>query len=94
MKLKSLAIIALSLAGCLTASAQRYCNPLPMPIGPGGNAGGDVTVMEEGGKYYMCCSGGAMWVSDDLLNWEHHTVDLRFPVAPDIVKYNGKFYVT
>ena len=94
MKFKCLAIIALSLAGCLAASAQRYCNPLPMPIGPGGNAGGDVTVMEEGGKYYMCCSGGAMWVSDDLLNWEHHTVDLRFPVAPDIVKYNGKFYVT
>ena len=42
----------------------------------------------------MCCTGGAMWVSDDLLNWEYHTVDLRFPVAPDIVKYNGKFYVT
>jgi len=65
-----------------------------MPIGQGGNASGDVTVLEEGGKYYMCCTGGAMWVSDDLLNWEYHTVDLRFPVAPDIVKYNGKFYVT
>ena len=92
--MKKLFITVITLALSVSAFAQRYCNPLPMPIGPGGNAGGDVTVMEEGGKYYMCCSGGAMWVSDDLLNWEHHTVDLRFPVAPDIVKYNGKFYVT
>jgi|GEM_PF-6091668 len=33
--------------------AARYCNPLPMAIGPGGNASGDVTVIKEDGKYYM-----------------------------------------
>jgi len=75
------------------ATAQRYCNPLPMPIGQGGNASGDVTVIEEQGKYYMCCTGGGMWVSDDLLNWEFHAVE-HIPVAPDLVKYNGKFYLT
>lgn len=25
-----------------------------------------MTVLEDGGKYYMCCTGGGMWVSDDL----------------------------
>ena len=92
--LRTLVVLAVAGIGSTAAFAQRYCNPLPMPIGPGGNASGDVSVMEEGGKYYMCCSGGGMWVSDDLLNWEHRKVDLNFPVAPDIVKYNGKFYVT
>lgn len=84
-----------SLALILSAPmfAQRYCNPLPMEIGVGGNASGDVTVIEDGGKYYMCCSGGGMWVSDDLLNWEFHQVQ-GIPGAPDLVKYNGKFYLS
>ena len=75
------------------AQGPRYCNPLPMPIGPGGNASGDVTVLEEGGKYYMYCTGGGAWVSDNLLNWEFHAVQ-GVPVAPDIVKYQGKFYLS
>ena len=64
-----------------------------MPIGPGGNASGDVTVLEEGGKYYMCCTGGGIWVSDNLLDWEFHAVE-HIPVAPDLVKYKGRFYLT
>ena len=64
-----------------------------MPIGQGGNASGDVTVLEEGGKYYMCCTGGGMWVSDNLLDWEFHAVE-HIPVAPDLVKYKGRFYLT
>jgi hypothetical protein len=87
-----LAAVAALAAGCFVYG-QRYCNPLPMPIGSGGNASGDVTVLEEGGKYYMCCTGGGMWVSDDLLNWEFHAVE-HIPVAPDLVKYNGRFYLT
>ena len=87
-----LAAVAALAAGCFVYG-QRYCNPLPMPIGPGGNASGDVTVLEEGGRYYMCCTGGGMWVSDDLLNWEFHAVE-HIPVAPDLVKYNGRFYLT
>jgi hypothetical protein len=94
MNLKSLSLSLL--AGLLATAAfaqTRYCNPLPMPIGPGGNASGDVTVLEEAGKYYMYCTGGGAWVSEDLLNWEFHHVD-GVPVAPDIVKYQGQFYLS
>lgn len=84
---------ALALLLTNTAFAQSYCNPLPMVVGQGGNAGGDVSVLEDGGKYYMCCTGGGMWVSDDLLQWDFHAVE-HIPVAPDLVKYNGKFYLT
>ena len=86
-------ICVLSAALSISAFAQRYCNPLPMVIGQGGNAGGDVSVLETGGKYYMCCTGGGMWYSDDLLNWEFTHVD-HVPSAPDLEEYNGKFYLT
>lgn len=79
-------------AGAQTLSRQ-YCNPLPMVIGQGGNASGDVSVLQEGGKYYMFCTGGGAWVSDDMLNWEFHAVQ-HVPVAPDVVKYNGRFYMS
>ena len=90
---RALAVLAVAGISSTAAFAQRYCNPLPMPIGQGGNAGGDVTVIETGGKYYMCCTGGGMWVSDDLLNWEFTRVE-HVPSAPDLVEYNGKFYLT
>ena len=97
MKLRTIITAAFLYVSTLIAMAQTYCNPLPMPIGQGGNAAGDVTVIEEGGKYYMCCTGGGMWVSSDLLTWTHHSVEVEgatIPVAPDLVKYNGKFYLT
>ena len=91
-KLISAALLLFCFAGA-TQAQPRYCNPLPMPMGQGGSASGDVTVLEEGGKYYMYCTGGGAWVSDDLLNWEFHYVQ-GVPVAPDIVKYKGKFYLS
>ncbi len=72
--------------------AARYCNPLPMVTAPGGNAAGDVTVIREQGKYYMYCTGGGAWISDDLLNWSFQRV-ANVPVAPHVVKYNGSFYM-
>ena len=72
--------------------SARYCNPLPMVIGQGGNASGDVTVIKDSGKYYMFCTGGGAWISDDMLNWTFQRVD-RVPVAPHVVKYNGSFYM-
>jgi xylan 1,4-beta-xylosidase len=72
--------------------AARYCNPLPMIIGQGGNASGDVTVIREKGKYYMFCTGGGAWISDDMLNWSFHRVE-NVPVAPHVVKYNSSFYM-
>lgn len=93
LSIKALAV-ALLLSAALPAGAQRhYCNPLPMPIGQGGNAAGDVTVIEEDGKYYMYCTGGGAWVSDNMLDWEFHYV-AGVPVAPDVVKFNGKFYLS
>jgi len=70
----------------------RYCNPLPMISAPGGNAAGDVTVICEKGKYYMYCTGGGAWFSDDMLNWSFKRID-NVPIAPHVVKYNGSFYM-
>ena len=57
MNLKQLFLCTAAMVSglALCAQPQRYCNPLPMPIGNGGNASGDVTVIEENGKYYMYC---------------------------------------
>ena len=95
MKFKNLFVAAMMFAVSVTAGAQRYCNPLSMVMGQGGNATGDVSVIKEGDKYYMACTGGGIWVSTDLFNWEHHVVEVEggIPVAPDICKFNGKFYM-
>jgi len=63
-----------------------------MVIGQGGNASGDVSVIKDNGKYYMFCTGGGAWISDDMLNWSFQRV-ANVPVAPDVVKYNGSFYM-
>ncbi len=76
----------------VTGKAVRYCNPLPMVIGQGGNASGDVTVIKDNGKYYMFCTGGGAWISSDMVNWTFQRV-ANVPVAPDIVKYNGSYYM-
>jgi hypothetical protein len=70
----------------------RYCNPLPMVNGAGASAAGDVTVIRDGGKYYMYCTGGGAWISDDLVNWTLQRV-ANVPIAPHVVKYNGAFYM-
>lgn len=90
----TLLIAITTIAFAIVASAQtRYCNPLPMPVGRGGVASGDVSVFYDEGKYYMYCTGGGAWVSEDMMNWEFHFVD-HVPIAPDVVKYNGKYYMS
>ena len=91
---------AFALHGCSNAvnikqgnSGKRYCNPLPMVIGPGGNASGDVSVFREDGTYYMFCTGGGAWTSQDMVDWDFTPVR-NVPVAPDVVKYRGKFYMS
>jgi xylan 1,4-beta-xylosidase len=76
----------------IIGKTARYCNPLPMITAPGGSASGDVTVIKENGKYYMFCTGGGAWVSEDMLSWSFHQVE-NVPIAPDVVKYNGNFYM-
>jgi xylan 1,4-beta-xylosidase len=72
--------------------SPRYCNPLPMVSGGRTAASGDVTVIRDSGKYYMYCTGGGAWISDDLLHWTLQRVS-NVPVAPDVVKYNGAFFM-
>ncbi len=72
--------------------SPRYCNPLPMVTGERASASGDVTVIRDNGKYYMYCTGGGAWVSDNLVDWTLRHVD-SVPVAPHVVKYNGAFYM-
>ncbi len=91
------ALTALAASSAHAADPQigrtaRYCNPLPMPTAQGGSASGDVTVIREQGRYYMYCTGGGAWISDDLLHWFYQRV-AGVPVAPDVVKYKGRFYM-
>ncbi len=72
--------------------STRYCNPLPLASGGGASASGDVTVIRENGKYYMYCTGGGAWISEDLVRWTFQRV-AGVPVAPHVVKYNGAFYM-
>ncbi len=100
---KSLILLTIMLVSCTgaqqgvnnsVADGRRYCNPLPMVIGPGGNASGDVSVFrDDDGRYYMFCTGGGAWHSDNMLDWEFTPVQ-RVPVAPDVVKYRGKYYMS
>ncbi len=81
-----------SAADPVVGTSLRYCNPLPMVSGGGASASGDVTVIRDNGKYYMYCTGGGAWISDDLLNWTFQRV-ANVPVAPDVKKYNGAYYM-
>jgi hypothetical protein len=101
MKIQWKCILGLALCGLSARApaadlapgkALRYCNPLPMVSGAGASASGDVTVIREGGKYYMYCTGGGAWISDDLLHWTFQRV-ANVPTAPDVKKYNGAFYM-
>jgi xylan 1,4-beta-xylosidase len=97
---KLLTALVLSAACSASASAaepvpgqsRRYCNPLPMPSAGGVSASGDVTVIRDQGRYYMYCTGGGAWVSDDLVDWRLQPV-ANVPVAPHVVKYRGAFYM-
>jgi xylan 1,4-beta-xylosidase len=88
----SLAIVSIYAAEPEIGKTARYCNPLPMITAPGGHAAGDVTVIHEQDKYYMYCTGGGAWISDDMLNWTFQYVE-NVPIAPDVVKYNDSFYM-
>jgi len=82
-----------AVAAPVLGNSPRYCNPLPMMSEGGTSASGDVTVIRDNGRYYMYCTGGGVWHSDDLRNWNLHRIT-NVPVAPDVVKYNGSFYLS
>ena len=83
----------------VVGQSLRYCNPLAIEASsrdgsPRGVSLGDVTVVREGNRYYMFCTGGGAWVSQDLVNWKHRPVQGRVPVAPGVFKYQGHFYMS
>jgi xylan 1,4-beta-xylosidase len=86
----------------VAGESLRYCNPLSIAASSrdGSAMGvslGDVTVVPEGGRYYMFCTGGGGWVSEDLVHWNYEGVEMRegrVPVAPHVAKYNGAFYMS
>jgi hypothetical protein len=88
--------------GPAAGKTLRYCNPLPIEASsrdgsPQGVHLGDVTVVREGGTYYLFATGGGGWVSEDLVNWRYKGVEMRqgrVPVAPHVVKFNGQFYMS
>jgi hypothetical protein len=85
----------------VVGKAQRYVNPLNIEAtsrdgSPQGVSLGDPTVVRDGDSYYMFATGGGPWTSDDLIHWKFEPIDATgapVPVAPDVVKYNGYFYI-
>jgi xylan 1,4-beta-xylosidase len=98
-------VVSAPMGGATTPTVGRsirYCNPLSIEASsrdgsPQGVNLGDVTVLREGGKYYLFGTGGGGWVSDDLVDWHYQGVEMRqgrVPVAPHVVKYEGQFYMS
>lgn len=88
-------------------SVQTYENPLIAISNPRvwkDYGVGDPFVMRWNGRYYLYCStkdgnvGIQCWTSDDLVNWEFETICAKESVtmtayAPEVVYYNGYFYM-
>ena len=104
-----IAVMLVTPGGCLWAQqspgpvvgkSPRYSNPLPIEASsqdgsPRGVSLGDVTILKEGDSYYMFNTGGGAWVSTDLVSWKYRPVTgARVPVAPHVVKYHGRFYMS
>ncbi len=90
-----------SQASPVVGKAPRYVNPLSIETtskdgSPQGVSLGDPTVVHDGKHYYMFATGGGPWISDDMVHWTYAPIDPRgapVPVAPDVVKYNGSYYM-
>lgn len=55
----------------------------------------DPSVLHHEGKWYLYPSCGMAWVSDDLVNWEHHRVDpYDCGYAPTVEQWCDKFLLT
>lgn len=73
----------------------RYVNPLSIEDV---RSVADPTVLRFHGKYYLYLSGGAVWVSDDLIRWKHERIQMpdgyQSPTAPNAFEYKGKIYIS
>ena len=89
-------VVALAISTELTsAQSGRYVNPLSIEDS---RSVADPTVLRFHGKYYLYLSGGAVWVSDDLVFWKHEQIQMpvgqRQPTAPNAFVYKGSVYIS
>ena len=76
----------------VVGKSKRYVNPLNIeahsPDGaPVGVSLGDPTVVRDGDRYYLFATGGAPWVSDDVVTWRYAPISATgasVPVAPEV----------
>jgi hypothetical protein len=77
------------------AQSGRYVNPLSIESS---RSVADPTVLGFHGKYYLYLSGGAVWVSDDLVSWKHEQIQMpagqRQPTAPNAFEYKDSVYIS
>ena len=86
----------------VVGKSLRYVNPLNIEAhskdgAPIGVSLGDPTVVRDGNRYYLFATGGGPWVSDDMVTWRYSPLSAtgaRVPVAPEVEKYNGMFYMS
>jgi hypothetical protein len=86
----------------VVGKSLRYVNPLNIEAqskdgAPLGVSLGDPTVVRDGNRYYLFATGGGPWVSDDMVIWRYSPLSAtgaRVPVAPEVEKYNGMFYMS
>lgn len=95
--MKKLAIVFLLSVFMLPARGSDSVSGFPRVILPGDFA--DPTIVRDGADYYMTHSafsyapGFLVWHSRDLLSWEPVCRVPGSGYAPDLIKYDGKFYI-
>ena len=93
MKNRFLLLSLAALFLCATAGAQRYCNPLPMPVGEDGVASGDVSVYVS---YGFDNYSGTIWEADSPLGPFHDLGPFKNTGGPELgwkVPFDSMFYV-
>lgn len=91
------------------ALREDHMNPVDLPVAHGSAEAADPFVYRFNGKYYLYMTTGSgyvrCYVSDDLLNWEvatngpgmgicyQGTAIGNTPFAPEVIYYNGYFYM-
>ncbi|NLN28793.1 MAG: family 43 glycosylhydrolase [Firmicutes bacterium] len=97
----------LAVQGTAPSDAATYANPFELPEEWPAYGVGDPFILRWNGRYYLYPStnthfGGSVgikaWSSVDLVNWRYEGLVTEDPVsrnayAPEVVYWNGKFYL-
>ncbi|HEY4354608.1 MAG TPA: family 43 glycosylhydrolase [Acidobacteriaceae bacterium] len=98
---RTIQVLTLAAVTTILVSAQtpqpqgRYVNPLQIEDM---RSMADPTVLRFQGKYYLYLTGGAVWVSNDLVTWKHQQIQMpagqHTPTAPNAFEYKGSVYIS